>query len=533
MILAVDDTAESLILLTEIFTAEGYQVRPADSGELAIAAAAAIKPELILLDIRMPGMDGFEVCRRLKARIDTRDVPIIFISASADAEERLQLWKFGGVDFVSKPFDKHELIARVGSRLELSRLQKRLEQLVVERTASLETANRRLREELAERVRAEKALRESEARFRSMADTAPALIWTSGPDTKINFCNAYAVAFTGRTVETLVDDGWKEIIHPEDLAVKYPPYIPLIESHIPYQAEYRVRRADGEYRWMLDTATPRFLAEGTFAGYIGIAMDITDLKHNQEQFLAAQKYESIGLLVAGVAHRFNNFMGTIIAEADLAASELPSGSPEYESVQRINATALRASEIVILLMAYAGNSSSGVSAPLDISQALNEALHLFKATAFKHVDVSYSLEDRLPRVKAEIAQIRQILMNLLTNAQEALQNKRGSIRVTTSSVTIAQVEGAAKQRMLTPGDYVRLEVTDTGCGIAKEVRLKIFDPFYTTKGLGRGLGLSAVQGIVRTLGGIIRVHSTLRRGATFEVLLPAARPGAGREFQAH
>ncbi len=526
VILAVDDTPESLVLLSDIFTAEGYQVRPADSGELAVAAAAAIKPELILLDIRMPGMDGFEVCRRLKARPETREIPIIFISATPEIQERLEGWRIGAVDFVSKPFDKQELIGRVGARLELSRLQRRLELLVAERTASLETANRQLREELAQRIRAEQALRESEARFRSMADTASALIWTSGPDTKIDFHNAYTLSFTGRTLEQLAGDGWKEVVHPEDLETRYVADLPLIEARRSYQAEYRVRRADGEYRWMLETATPRFLPDGAFAGYIGIATDITDLKRNQEQLLAAQKYESVGVLVAGVAHRFNNFMGTIIAEADLAASELSPESAEHASVMRINATAIRASEIVDLLLAYAGAGSTGPPAPLDLSAAIQEPLRLFKATGLKHVDVACTLEKRLPPVAADIAQIQQIVINLLTNAQEALPNHEGSIRVTTSSVAVGRREISPYDGM-PPGEYVRLEITDTGCGIAEEDRLKIFDPFYTTKALGRGLGLSAVQGIVRSLGGTIRVRSTPGRGSTFEVLLPAWRSAAG------
>jgi two-component system cell cycle sensor histidine kinase/response regulator CckA len=524
VILVVDDTPECLILLSDIFTRAGYEVRPADTGELALAAAAAIVPELILLDIRMPGMGGFEVCRRLKAMTETRDIPIIFISASPEPQERVEGWRLGAVDFVSKPFDRQEMIARVGTRLELSRLQKRLEQVVAERTAKLQSANRQLREELAERTRAEQALRESEARFRSMADTASALIWTSGPDTRIDFCNAHALSFTGRTLEELAGEGWKAVVHPEDMELRYRRYVPMIEAHEPYQAEYRLRRADGEYRWMLHTATPRLLPDGTFAGYVGIAIDVTDLRRNMEQLLASQKYESVGILVAGLAHRFNNLMGTIIAEADLAASELSPESAEHASVMRINAAALRASEIVSLLMAYAGGGAAA-PAPLDISQTIEEVLRLFKATAFKTVDLTFSLANRLPPVEADVTQIRQIVINLLTNAQEAIADGEGSIRLTASSVSIATAEAATQSGVLTPGEYVRLEVTDTGRGIPEEALLRIFDPFYTTNGFGRGLGLSAVQGIVRSLRGTIRVQSAPGRGSTFEVLLPAWRSG--------
>ena len=524
VILVVDDTPESLLLLTQILTDEGYDVRPADSGELAVAAATAVRPELILLDIRMPVMDGFEVCRRLKAQPETRDIPIIFITASANADERVRSWSFGAVDFVAKPFEKRELIARVATRLELSRLGKRLEQLVAERTASLETANQQLREELAERIRAEQALRESEARFRNMANTAPAMIWTSSPDTGIDFCNAYISTFTGRSVEELLGDGWETVVHPEDLERRYALYLPAIQAHSAYQAEYRIRRADGAYRWFLDTATPRFLADGAFAGYVGIAMDVTDLKRNQEQLLAAQMYESVGVLVAGVAHRFNNLMGTIIAEADLAASELSPESPEYGSVKRINATAIRASEIVGLLMAYAGGGSGGVRGPVNLSHAVEEALRLFRATLLKNVALTVNLDTTLPPIYADVAHIRQIVMNLLTNAQESLPNQEGSIGVSTSCVTIQPGEGAALES-LSPGEYVRLEVTDTGRGIDEAARLRIFDPFYTTKSLGRGLGLSAVQGIVRSLGGMIRVQSTVGRGSAFEVLIPIFHAG--------
>ena len=217
-------------------------------------------------------------------------------------------------------------------------------------------------------------------------------------------------------------------------------YLPVIQAHRAYQAEYRIRRADGAYRWFLDTATPRFLADGAFAGYVGIAMDVTDLKRNQEQLLAAQMYESVGMLVAGVAHRFNNLMGTIIAEADLAASELSPESQEYGSVKRINATAIRASEIVSLLMTYAGGGSGEVRGPVNLSHAVEEALRLFRATLLKNVALTVNLDTTLPPIYADVAHIRQIVMNLLTNAQESLPKMEGSIGVSTSCVTIQRGE---------------------------------------------------------------------------------------------
>jgi len=232
-------------MLTDILVSQGYDVRPADSGELALASIEATQPELILLDIRMPGMDGFEVCRRLKERTETRQIPLIFLSAITDTKERVEGLRLGAVDFISKPFQQEELLARLRTHLELSRLRAKLEEMVAERTAHLNAANEQLRVELAERLRAERALRESEERFRSMADNAPVVIWTSGPDAKLNFVNRYALKFTGRQFEELTGDGWMKVLHPEDVKVKYPEYFSATGPRREYGAEYRVRRADG------------------------------------------------------------------------------------------------------------------------------------------------------------------------------------------------------------------------------------------------------------------------------------------------
>ena len=519
LILAVDDSPEALQILTDILKPEGYDVRPADSGELALVSLGSTKPELILLDVRMPGMDGFEVCRRIKASSNTRDIPVIFLSAITDTRDRVDGLKLGAVDFVAKPFEKEELLVRIGNHLELSRLRTKLEQMVAERTANLKSANKRLRELVVERLRAEQALRESEERFRSMADHAPVVIWTSGPDTKINFVNNYGLNLTGRSLGELTGDRWHEVIHPDDLQEKYLAYMPVIAAGQEYRVEYRLRRADGEYRWILDTATPRRLSDGSFAGHVGIAVDITDIKHNHEQFVAAQKMESLGALVAGVAHNFNNLIGAIIAEADLALLDLSPASPAHGNIERINAVAMRAADIVHLLTSYARAGSTGALTPIDLSGIVEEILQLVRATVHPNTTFSVSLA-ALSSIGADTAQIRQIVINLLMNACESLPNQEGTVCVSTSVIHVDAAHHIGRNLLLPHGEYVRLRVADSGRGIPPEIRTRIFDPFFTTKSLGRGLGLAAVQGIVRGLGGGIHFDSAPGEGSTFEVLLP-------------
>jgi PAS domain S-box-containing protein len=520
-ILVVDDDSHSLRLLTDVLTGEGYHVRPADSGELALASVEAGVPELILLDIRMPGISGFEVCRQLKANARTRGIPVVFLSSAGQVEDRVQGLGLGAADFISKPFQPPELLARVHIHMELGRLRAHLEQQVAERTTELRLANERLRLELEERRRAERELRESEERFRNLANRAPVGIWVTDVDQVVTFYNRKALAFLGRKMANPAALPWADVVHPDDMEEVSSKYHSAVMAQRAFRIECRVRRANGKYRWMLHTGIPRLIG-GVYGGHIATSIDITDLKRANERLMESQKLESLGVLAGGVAHDFNNLLASILAETDVALSDLPAELPGRGNVERIAATAIRAAEIVNLLMTYAGDRDSTIEA-VNLSRIASEALFLIGPPLNPAaIAVDADLAKDLPAVEANLAQIRQVVLNLITNASEALKGNAGTISVRTGQMHIGKAAAAKRQLDLPAGDYCYLEVSDTGCGMSAQTQTRAFDPFYSTKFVGRGLGLAVVQGILRSHGGAISVVSSPGRGSTFEVLLPRA-----------
>jgi two-component system cell cycle sensor histidine kinase/response regulator CckA len=260
-------------------------------------------------------------------------------------------------------------------------------------------------------------------------------------------------------------------------------------------------------------------ASGRIHRLVGACIDTTDFKRTQEEALARQKLESLGVLAGGIAHDFNNLLGGILAQAELVETEMDDGSPAIQGLQVIKGVVVRASEIVRELMVYSGQDEASLG-PVDLSRLVEEMLELLKISISKNATLRVELPKNLPAVRANAVQIRQVVMNLITNASEALGNKDGVISVAIAKVESGQGAFAASQPAPNPGGYLQLEVSDTGSGMTTETLARIFDPFFTTKFAGRGLGLAAVQGIIRSHGGVIDVASTYGQGSRFEILLP-------------
>lgn len=325
------------------------------------------------------------------------------------------------------------------------------------------------------RQRVDDLLRESEERFRDTADAAPIIIWFGDTEKRLTFVNKAMTLFTGMPTEKILDHGWEQVLHPDDLATARAVYYEAVDRRTSYEIEYRARRADGEYRHMLGTTSPRYVGN-SYAGHVGSVIDITDLKRRQEQDAARQKWESLGTLAAGIAHDFNNLMGGILAQAELAQAELADGTSADAKINAILAVALRGAEIVRQLMTYAGQEEATLE-PVNVSRLVEESKELLNVAVSKHATLQLRLTAAVPAVRANAATLRQILINLVSNASDAIGERDGVIQVSTSRVNVEENQAIAGNR-LPAGNYVQLEVSDTGCGIPPEIQSKVFDPFF-------------------------------------------------------
>ncbi len=312
---------------------------------------------------------------------------------------------------------------------------------------------------------------------------------------------------------------------------------PLAETPLPVamavglvtpNAEMVIRRADGAESTVLVTAAPIRDGAQQLIGGVATYSDITDRKRSQEErlhlerkLLHAQKLESLGVLAGGIAHDFNNLLMAILANADLALLDADPDTAMALTIREIEGAAQRASELVNQLLAYSGRGRFVVK-QLSLNQAIHEMGHILEVAVSKMVELRLELATELPLIEADAAQVHQVVMNLVTNASDAIGDRSGVVTVRTAAVHLGreQLRELGIDPNVPAGRYVTLEVTDTGCGMDSSTLGRVFDPFFTTKFLGRGLGMAAVQGIVQAHGGAIAVASEPTRGTTVTVLFP-------------
>ncbi len=321
---------------------------------------------------------------------------------------------------------------------------------------------------------------------------------------------------------------WLDRLHPDDRQQVESEFRRYVSGDIQeYSIEFRQRTMQGKWKWIwsLGKIVERE-PDGTPLRMMGTHTDIDARKASEEQMRHVQKLESLGVLAGGIAHDFNNLLMTMMGNADLALDSMHDVHPSRSFVSDIKVAAQSAAELCRQMLAYAGKGRF-VLEKIDLSAMVHEMGHILRVSVSKNASLRYDLAEELPLIEADAPQIRQIIMNLITNASDAVDDVRGIISVSTGQMMCDRqyLSTLVFGTDLSQGHYVFIEVSDTGIGMDVETQKRIFDPFFTTKFIGRGLGLAALLGIVQGHRGGIKLYSEYGRGTTFKVLFPATEGG--------
>ncbi|NWJ40720.1 MAG: CHASE domain-containing protein [Geothrix sp.] len=365
------------------------------------------------------------------------------------------------------------------------------------------------------------ALRESEARFRHLIEVMGEGLWVLDGQGLTTFVNRRMAEMLGYAPADMVGRSLFEFMTEVDVAQAKRNLTDRRDGH-GIQHDFRFRRQDGGELWTIVTGTPVMDEDGQLLSVLGVITDITERRRQEQAQLQSQKLESLGILAGGIAHDFNNLLTAILGNISLAQLCMPKVAPAWPYLENMERAVQRATNLTRQMLAYSGKGRFVVG-PLDLNQAVQELSHLLSVSTSKKVAIRFQLQENLPTVIGEASQIQQVVMNLVTNAAEAIGEAEGIVSIRTGLQTYGgpDLERDFPGQPMEPGPFLTLEVSDTGQGMTPEVQARIFEPFFTTKFTGRGLGLSAMQGIVRGHRGGIRVYSEVGKGTTFKVIFPA------------
>jgi len=509
-ILLVDDVPANLETLRELLEKDGYRLIEAGDGPNALRLARETTPDLVLLDVMMPGMDGYEVCRQLRADSHLAEVPVIMLTALGDKESRIAGIKAGADDFLSKPIDRAELRARTRTITRLNRYRRLLE--------------------------TQAAARSSEERFRALFELGPVAIYSCDASGLLMEYNRRAVNLWGR--EPKLGDtnerycGAFKLYRPDGTLVPRDQcrMAEIARGKLPavVDAEVLVERPDGSRMTVLVNIVPLKNDRGEITGAINSFHDITEKKQLQEQALRAQRVENLGMLAAGIAHDFNNALTPIVMAGPLLRTQVEDPA-SLHLLEIIEKSAARGAALVRQMLSFAHGSIGGKKL-VQVSHLLHEVLEIATSSFPKSIGIDSHLPNDLWPVMGDPTQIHQILLNLCVNARDAMPG--GGHLTLTAGNRVINAADAAKMPNGRSGSFLMIEVRDTGTGIPPEVLEKIWEPFFTTKGpeKGTGLGLSTVRSIVSKHDGFATVvTSTNERnghGTVFTICLPAVVDGS-------
>jgi PAS domain S-box-containing protein len=384
--------------------------------------------------------------------------------------------------------------------------------------------------DLTERKQWEEELATSKAKYEDLYDHSPDMyVSLDAVTAKIVECNSTAARALGYTKSELIGREVFDVYHPDCIEDAKRAFESFARAGETRDAELQLLRRDGTTIDVTLNVSSIRDENGRIVRSRSVWRDVTERKKAaqeqrriEERLRLAQKLESLGVLAAGIAHDFNNLLMGVLGNASLALADLSPTSPAGERIQEIETAAKRAAELCDQMLAYSGKGNFIIER-VSLNEVVEEATNLIRSTLSSRAVLKRDFAENLPMIQGDITQLRQVIINLITNASEAIGDETGVIRITTSLQRCdrSYLDSISIHEKLPEGDYVCLEVSDTGCGMDEGTREKLFEPFFTTKFAGRGLGLASVLGILRAHHGAAEIQSEPGHGTRFRVLLPA------------
>jgi PAS domain S-box-containing protein len=499
-ILAVDDDPRNLLAVREMLQGPDVEIVTAESGEAALRQVLRDDFAVILLDVQMPNIDGYEVAGMIRARARSARVPIIFLTAfNKDDMHVFRGYSAGAVvDVFVDLHRKTEEIRR---------------QAAEERRLLMENLKVR-----SEKLKTEQMLRRREEHQSIILQSLPIALFTASlqdDHRKLHFTKDGITGLTGFHPEAFLEreDFWSSRVHPEDRERVFSQLRELPDLGA-VSLEYRWRCADGTDRHFLDHTVVVRDEDNNLHEFFGMWFDITERKQLEQNLLHASKLEAVGRLTGGIAHDFNNMLSVVIGNLDLMQKSLKGNERAQKRVKMALDGAQRCADLTHRLLAFSRRQPLQ-SATIDVSALMPGLLELMRRTLGENIRVKLAGTDGIWPIKVDQTQLEAALVNLAVNARDAMPTG-GELKI--------ELENRVAENLANPGEYVVVSVADTGSGMPSHVLERVFEPFFTTKeaGKGTGLGLSMVYGFVQQSGGHIEVDSLPEKGTTIRLFLPRA-----------
>ncbi len=541
-ILIVDDQEENRYLLEALLKGSGHETEIAVNGKEALTLFKSDVFQMVISDILMPVMDGYQLCHEIRNVLENRSVIFVFYTATYVEEEDEKLaFQMGADAFIRKPLDPPKFMSIINPLIEKAESRPKTPEKISETDENdvfklynqrlihkLEQKMLSLEREVKERIEAENALKESEEKYRNLIEQSNDAIYLLYRD-KFELINSKFSDLFGYSLEDCQADNFnfRKLVSPQS--------IDTIEGRVekrakgePIEAVYKFTaiRKDGK-SVECEVNTSEIDYKGSKAVQ-GIIRDISqrvrmerEKKQLQEQLIQAQKMEAIGTLAGGIAHDFNNMLGVIMGYTEIALNDLGKNHDAEKSLSIVMKASKRVKEMVQQILTFSRKNEPHMI-PIEIGTIIQETVQFLRSSIPTTIEIKSDIQTGNGSILGNETQINQILMNLCSNAAHVMKSSGGTISIALKQISITAYDAETD---LKPGTYQKLSVSDTGAGMSEETLKRVFEPFFTTKNAeeGTGLGLSVVYGIVKNHNGQIIVKSILSKGTDFFIYFPVLK----------